>query len=134
MSETTEKMTLKELEKQFQEMRERYEEKIRDLEARLTEKAEIPPAPTTPKKKKNASDWLNEEVTIRLFKDSDRYKDDLTIGINGRLVKIRRGETVRIKRKYCMLIDESMRQDEKTAEMMNRESRRFETESRVYEA
>ena len=32
MSENTEKMTLKELEKQFQEMRERYEEKIKALD------------------------------------------------------------------------------------------------------
>lgn len=130
MSENTEKMTLKELEKQFQEMRERYEEKIRDLETRLTEKAEVPPAP----KKKRSSDWLNEEVPCRLFKDSDRYKDDVTVGINGKLVKVRRGEIVKIKRKYLMLIEDSKRQDEKTAAMMDRESRRFETESRVYDA
>lgn len=130
MSENTEKMTLKELEKQFQEMRERYEEKIKALEARLTEKAEVPPAP----KKKGTSDWLNEEVPCRLFKDSDRYKDDVTVGINGKLVKVRRGEIVKIKRKYLMLIEDSKRQDEKTAAMMDRESRRFETESRVYDA
>ena len=131
MSENTEKMTLKELEKQFQEMRERYEEKIRDLETRLTEKAELPPAAG---KKKHSSDWLNEEVPCRLFKDSDRYKDDVTVGINGKLVKVRRGEIVKIKRKYLMLIEDSKRQDEKTAAMMDRESRRFETESRVYDA
>ena len=130
MSENTEKMTLKELEKQLQEMRERYEEKIKALEARLTEKAEVPPAP----KKKGTSDWLNEEVPCRLFKDSDRYKDDVTVGINGKLVKVRRGEIVKIKRKYLMLIEDSKRQDEKTAAMMDRESRRFETESRVYDA
>ena len=130
MSENTEKMTLKELEKQFQEMREMYEEKIRDLETRLTEKAEVPPAP----KKKGTSDWLNEEVPCRLFKDSDRYKDDVTVGINGKLVKVHRGEIVKIKRKYLMLIEDSKRQDEKTAAMMDRESRRFETESRVYDA
>lgn len=133
MEENTEKLTLKELEKKMDDMRAQYEEQLKELREQL---AGAPKQqPVAPEIKKNASDaWLNEEVPIRLFKDGEKYKDDLTIGINGKLVKIRRGETVMVKRKYLMLIEQSIQQDEKTADLMNRESRRFETESRAYTA
>lgn len=130
MAENTEKLTLKALEEKMEAQRAEYEAKIEALEKKLAEQPQA--ATSSPVKKSDASDWLNEEVSFKLFKDSDKYKDDVTIGINGKLVKIRRGETVRIKRKYLMLIDQGQRQDEKTAELMNRESRRFESESRAY--
>ena len=37
-----------------------------------------------------------EMVTIRLFKDNERYKDDVFVAINGRSFQIKRGESVQV--------------------------------------
>ena len=39
-----------------------------------------------------------ELVSIRLFKDNDKYKDDVFVAVNGEAIQIKRGETVKIKR------------------------------------
>lgn len=67
----------------------------------------------------------NEPVTLRLFKDNDRYKDDVFVCVNGDACLIRRGETVTIKRKFADLLERSMAQDGKTADMMGRHTEQF---------
>ena len=67
-----------------------------------------------------------ELVPIRLFKDNDKYKDDVFVAVNGERVQIKRGETVRIKRKFADVLEQSMRQDVATANMIERESASFE--------
>ena len=39
----------------------------------------------------------NDLVPIRLFKDNDKYKDDVFVAVNGRSFQIKRGETVTIR-------------------------------------
>ena len=66
-----------------------------------------------------------ELVEVKLFKDSDRYKDDVFVGCNGENVVIQRGVKVKIKRKFALVLDQSEIQDIQTAEMLEAEQNRF---------
>ena len=69
--------------------------------------------------------YLEEYIAIKLFKDNDRYKDDVYVAINGKNCVIKRGEWVKIKRKFALVLDQSEIQDMKTAEMLEAEQNRF---------
>ena len=69
--------------------------------------------------------YLEEYIAIKLFKDNDRYKDDVYVAVNGQNCVIKRGEWVMIKRKFALVLDASEIQDMKTAEFIEREQRRF---------
>lgn len=73
----------------------------------------------------DAEAYLNELVAVKLFRDNDRYKDDVYVAINGQNCVIKRGEWVKIKRKFAMVLDQSEIQDIKTAEMLETEQNRF---------
>ncbi len=74
------------------------------------------------KAKKIAEDKARGEelVEIKLFKDTGKYKDDVFVGCNGETIAIKRGERVKIKRKFAEILDNSERQDYETAEMITR--------------
>lgn len=69
--------------------------------------------------------WLNEKVPIRLFKDNDRYKDDVYVCVNGERLLIKRGENVEIPRKFALVLEHSMEQDNSTAKMIEEKSADF---------
>lgn len=69
--------------------------------------------------------YLNEYVAVKLFRDNDRYKDDVYVAVNGQNCLIKRGEWVKIKRKFALVLDQSEIQDIKTAEMLETEQNRF---------
>ena len=73
--------------------------------------------------------YLNEYISVKLFKDNDRYRDDVYVAVNGQNCIITRGEWVRIKRKFALVLDASEIQDMKTGEFMEREQSRFMNES-----
>lgn len=77
----------------------------------------------------SVTDPGEELVPIRLFKDNDKYKDDVFVAVNGERVQIKRGETVHIKRKFADVLEQSMRQDTATAHMIERESASFEAKA-----
>lgn len=66
--------------------------------------------------------WLNEEVEVKLFKDGGKYKDDVFVSVNGETVALKRGERVRIKRKFALVLDNSERSDYETTELMREKS------------
>ena len=76
--------------------------------------------------------WM-ERVPFRAFKDSGKYKDDITVGYNGRVYVIKRGVEVMIPRAVREIIFQSEEQDQRTAELIDMESSRFAAESRRYE-
>jgi hypothetical protein len=61
-----------------------------------------------------------ELVTIQLFKDNDRYRDDLYVAVNGERILIQRGVPVTLKRKFAEVIQHSERQDQRTDALMQR--------------
>ena len=68
---------------------------------------------------------LNEYVAVKLFRDNDRYKDDVYVAVNGHNCVIKRGEWVKIKRKFALVLDQSEIQDMQTAEYLEAEQSRF---------
>ena len=73
----------------------------------------------------SAEEFLNEYVAVKLFRDNDRYKDDVYVAVNGHNCLIKRGEWVKIKRKFALVLDQSEIQDMQTAEMLEAEQNRF---------
>lgn len=74
-------------------------------------------------------EYLNEYVTVKLFKDGDKYRDDVYVAVNGANCVIKRGEWVTIKRKFALVLDASEIQDMKTADMIACEQEKFAGES-----
>lgn len=58
---------------------------------------------------------MEEYVEVKLFKDNDKYKDDVYVGVNGENCAIKRGERVKIKRKFAEVLDHSEHQDYETS-------------------
>lgn len=69
--------------------------------------------------------YLNEYVAVKLFRDNDRYKDDVYVAVNGHNCLIKRGEWVKVKRKFALVLDQSEIQDMQTAEYLEAEQARF---------
>lgn len=55
-------------------------------------------------------DFLNERVPFRAFKDNGKYKDDISVQVNGKIFLIRRGATVMIPRYILLALEQSERQ------------------------
>ena len=62
------------------------------------------------------SNYYNELVTVKLFKDTDKYKDDVFVAVNGRGMIVPRGKEVKIPRKYAIALGNSEAQDSFAAE------------------
>lgn len=62
--------------------------------------------------------YYNEMVEIELFKDSGKYKDDVFAAVNGVGIVIPRGKKVKVKRKYALLIENSLKQNKKAVDFM----------------
>ena len=62
------------------------------------------------------SAYYNELVKVKLFKDSDKYRDDLFVAVNGKGMIVPRGKEVEIPRKYAIAIAHSEAQDSFAAE------------------
>lgn len=70
--------------------------------------------------------YLNEEVEIELFKDSGRYKDDVFVAVNGVGINVPRGKKVMVKRKYALVIENSLKQDRKADDFIELKVRELE--------
>lgn len=89
------------------------------------EKAELVSAatPATDPEKEEAERkraYAMEMVTIQLFKDEERYKDDVAVFVNGRRVLIKRGVPVQVPRYIADVVAASQKQDSQTEAMMMR--------------
>ena len=74
------------------------------------------------------AEYMEEKVPVRLFKDNDRYKDEVFVAVNGEGCHIKRGETVMIKRKFAEVLEQSDRQDMETARLMDLRSGEYESQ------
>ena len=128
--EQNEKITLQKLKKEMEQMREEYEKRLADVTPKQEDESKQASRMATEKMIKEQEAWLNELVEIKLFKDNDKYKDDVYVAINGKNCIIRRGVWTRIRRKFALLLDQSEIQDLRTAELMEKEASRFADESR----
>lgn len=66
---------------------------------------------------KPASEPKEGYVTIRLFKDAHRYKDDLTVGVNGKFWQIKRGIPVDVPECVAEVIENALAQQQAASDM-----------------
>ncbi|MBQ3022744.1 MAG: hypothetical protein IJD91_05450 [Clostridia bacterium] len=71
----------------------------------------------------------NTLVEIELFRDNKDYKDNVFVAVNGESCVIARGKKVKVKKKFADVIYQSMRQDIKTARLMDNKSDEFYAEA-----
>lgn len=71
-------------------------------------------------------EYYNELVEIELFKDNSKYKDDVFVAVNGVGCIVPRGKKVKIKRKYALALEDSMKQDMKTSDFIDLKMRELE--------
>nr|DAH16041.1 MAG TPA: hypothetical protein [Caudoviricetes sp.] len=74
---------------------------------------------------KKINDELEEYTMVRLFKDSDKYKDDVFLCVNGENCVVKRGVPVKIKKKFALILEQSYQQDLLTAELMAEKEKEF---------
>jgi len=67
-----------------------------------------------------AAAYDNELVEIELFYDGDKYKDDVTVAVNGKLWVIKRGSKVQVPRFVKEALDNSKFQDREAARYSER--------------
>ncbi len=121
--------TKAELEEELIAMKAKLEELEAEKEELIASKAPVGAGPTAGKAPEH--DEGDDLVPINLFKDNDKYKDDVFVAVNGQRIQIRRGEPVMIKRKFADVLDQSMKQDYATASMIERESQEFAAQARA---
>lgn len=112
-------------------LREEYEAKLleKDAEIAVLKNIENTKKEEKQRKKAEAEKYLNEYVSVKLFRDNDKYKDDVYVAVNGKNCVIKRGEWVKIRRKFALVIDQSEIQDMKTAEFLEAQQKQFEEEN-----
>ena len=96
--------------------------------AKIVEDAKMATAPAgnmTAEELKEHKAYMNELVEIKLFKDTGKYKDDVFVSCNGETVAIKRGERVKIKRKFAEILDNSEHQDYETAQLIEQKTGEF---------
>lgn len=106
-----------------EETRENAEAEAAAIVAAAREEAE--PSLAAPKRRED------NLVPIRLFKDGDKYKDDVFVAVNGRSWQIRRGETVMVPDYVAEVLEESLAQDTATANLIERESSAYAAEAKA---
>ncbi len=112
-------------------LKEEYEQKLSKMEAEcaLLRKKEKDADDERKAKRAKEEEYLNEYVSIKLFRDNDKYKDDVYVAVNGKNCIIKRGEWVKVRRKFALVLDQSEIQDLKTAAFLEAEQKKFESES-----
>ena len=114
-STKSEVLSMEEVQKKIDEMLKAAEEKARNI-ANGTAKNSLSEA-------EMAEIARGEEyVDVKLFKDNDKYQDDVYVAVGNQNCIIKRGVPVRIKRKFYLALQQSDEQDFKTAQLIERES------------
>lgn len=60
---------------------------------------------------KALEDFYNETVPVMLIKDNAKYKDDVTVTVNGTNYQIQRGVQVMVPRKVALVLERSHAQE-----------------------
>ncbi|MBQ6945367.1 MAG: hypothetical protein IJN43_13715 [Ruminococcus sp.] len=75
---------------------------------------------------------LEEYVEIQLFKDNDKYKDDVYVAVNGENCLIKRGIKTKIKKKFALVLEQSSMQDLMTGQYMDTKAAEYEASAREH--
>ena len=95
--------------------------------ARTSKETETPEVETP--EKPATVDYMKEKVKIRLFKDNDKYKDDLFVAVNGRTFQIKRGVEVEVPKAVEEVIRRSEEADLMTATLIAATESEYESKN-----
>lgn len=76
--------------------------------------------------------WEDQKIRVKLFKDNERYKDDVTVEVNGRAFRIQRGKEVEIPMYVWLVLEAGMEQDGKTADLIQAEQDSYKEKEEKY--
>ena len=76
--------------------------------------------------------YMREEVEIELFLDGKDYKDDVTVGVNGKTWLIQRGVPVKVPRYVFEVIRNSELQDRASARTQRALESAFERDAKKF--
>lgn len=62
-------------------------------------------------KKQSTEAYYKELVPVMLMKDNSRYKDDVTVTVNGINYQIQRGVSVMVPRSVALVLERSHKQE-----------------------
>lgn len=77
---------------------------------------------------------MEEKVEIELFKDDDRYRDDLFVGVNGVGYNIKRGVSVKVPRAVAQVIRDSEAQRKAATSMITELTEEFKKKDKAMNA
>ena len=75
-------------------------------------------------------EYMKQPVTIKLFKDNGKYRDDVYVAVNDRSYLIKRGEEVTVPRFIEQALKNSLSQDEYVASLVEKLQSDFEKSNR----
>jgi hypothetical protein len=86
-------------------------------------KASVSGELTEEEKKAKAAEeaYWNELVEVKLFKDNNKYKDDVYVSVNGKRYNVPRGVEVEVPAGVAEILETSMAQDEATERFVRRQ-------------
>lgn len=96
----------------------RLEKEIEELRAALGKK-EMENSAKTNAVRAN-EEYMKQPVTIKLFKDNGRYRDDVYVAVNDRSFLIKRGVEVTVPRFIEQALKNSLSQDEYVASLVEK--------------
>lgn len=59
----------------------------------------------------NLEKFYDEPVSVMLIKDNSKYKDDVTVTVNGTNYQLQRGVNVSVPRKVALVLERSRKQE-----------------------
>lgn len=102
-------------------------EEIASLKAELESKNV--PSPALEETVLKNEEFMKQPVTIKLFKDNGKYKDDVYVCVNDKSYLIKRGVEVTVERFIEQALKNSLTQDEYVASLVERLVNDFEKSS-----
>ncbi len=87
---------------------------------------------TKASKKTDSESWAEKKVRVRLFRDNERYKEDVTAIVNGKAFRIRRGVDVELPLYVWLMIRNGIEQDDKASDFIQREEASFKAKEREF--
>lgn len=127
MATKKEELTLADVQEQMKAMLEEAKAEARKIVEEAKREAGMKSEEDAKKAKEKAEldAYMEELVDVKLFKDSGKYKDDVIVGCNGEFIGIKRGERVKVKRKFAEILDASDRQDYETSRLIEQKADEF---------
>ena len=131
-----EKATLESIKKENDMLKEMMAELMSELKKGNEPKVEVDEAPIkSPQNSKGgrSPEYWNELVEYTAFYDGGKYKDDVSVKVNGKRFLIKRGVPVMIPRYVKEVLDNSEKQKAESASYARSLEEQFEAETRALE-